>query len=330
MTAPTYVRYYHHQHQGYLDAYISPADGGLILHYHANQQDYRVFYHQHDMQYFAAVGQVPAAIDFADDTRIEFVDSTLPAWLNLPQKNALNWVQKVERSWKWLFVSLTCVLLVIALTFKWLIPTVAHAVAHRLPADTLQQVGQHSELIVLEFTEPSKLSAQKQQHIQQLYQRLNFPDSKLIIRQGKTLAANALALPNRTIVITDELIELAQHDYEILAVLAHEVGHLQHRHSLQLALQEAGVQIFYMIVLGDMHDFLTTSSTSIIEAHYSQNFELQADRFAVQRLHELNISRQYMIDMLSRLATDDEPATTNFMQSHPSTPERIQQIKDLP
>ena len=41
----------------------------------------------------------------------------------------------------------------------------------------------------------------------------------------------ALALPGGIIVVTDDMVNLAANDPELLAVLAHEMGHLRGRHA---------------------------------------------------------------------------------------------------
>ena len=40
------------------------------------------------------------------------------------------------------------------------------------------------------------------------------------------MGLNAAAIPNNTIIVTDELVKLSGADEEVLAVLAHEQGHL--------------------------------------------------------------------------------------------------------
>ena len=47
------------------------------------------------------------------------------------------------------------------------------------------------------------------------------------------MGLNAAALPNNTIIVTDELVKLNGADEEVLAVLAHEQGHLVQKHSMQ-------------------------------------------------------------------------------------------------
>ncbi len=52
-------------------------------------------------------------------------------------------------------------------------------------------------------------------------------------RASPIIGANAFALPGGIVIVTDQLMQLAEHDDEILAVLAHEIGHVKHRHVLR-------------------------------------------------------------------------------------------------
>src|SRR5437764_1298137 len=63
---------------------------------------------------------------------------------------------------------------------------------------------------------------------------------RLLVRNSEQLGANALALPDGTIVVTDWMVRLVQTrdnrlddagKDQLAAVLAHEVGHIEHRHT---------------------------------------------------------------------------------------------------
>ena len=50
--------------------------------------------------------------------------------------------------------------------------------------------------------------------------------------------------------MTDDLVELAKSDDEIIAVLAHEIGHVRGRHALRQMLQAAGISALAVALLG--------------------------------------------------------------------------------
>lgn len=318
---------------------ISNLAHDAILSYH-DEQHVKITYQQQtkiysikSFEYIASVGDILPCIDLPNDARIEFLTHEIPDWLNLKHKNMLNQVSLIERQWKWIAVSFVSVIVVIFATFKWLIPAFAYTVAMNLPADTLQRLGDESEKMVLQYTKDTQLSTQRQQQILQLYQRLEQKQpAKLIFRGGGRIGANALAIPNNTIVLTDELVELTHNDQELLGVLAHEQGHLDDRHSLQEIMRGLGISLFYMMITGDSSDLIANFPIAMISAKYSQKFELEADQNAIDELKRLGISPQHMANFLQRLEQQHGEQTSNnrlmdIFASHPPTPERVAQIQ---
>ena len=189
------------------------------------------------MMLVGALGKIQPVIELKDDARIEF-SQALPDWFQLRNKQLQHSIWKLERTPSLIVFSLFFVMLMVFATVQWGIPSASKYVAFQLPANTLNQIGDEAERYILDMTAPSQLPTARQQKILKDYRKLIAGDTpaKVLFRQGNRLGANALAIPNNTIILTDELVELAQNDQEIFGVLAHEQGHLAERHSLQLAL----------------------------------------------------------------------------------------------
>lgn len=115
------------------------------------------------------------------------------------------------------------------------IPYTAQQLAQLLPEQTLIEVGNQTEQKLIEQTEPSKLSAKHQARLKIVRTKIAVgKPAKIIFRQGgEIMGLNAAAIPNNTIIVTDELVKLSGTDEEVLAVLAHEQGHLVQKHSMQ-------------------------------------------------------------------------------------------------
>lgn len=98
----------------------------------------------------------------------------------------------------------------------------------------------------------TKLSTERQERIREGFNAI----AALSIRgqAGYTLnGPNAFALPDGTLVVTDELIELAGDDTEVtVGVLAHEIGHVELEHSLRQIYRAAGVAGLIMMIGGDI------------------------------------------------------------------------------
>ncbi|MDO5058716.1 MAG: M48 family metallopeptidase [Neisseria sp.] len=307
-------------------AQLSLANGQLRVCYEGKTAVYALS----DAEYLAAVGSVPPALELPDDARIVFSDGLIPEWLPLKNKTLLKKVGLWERSWKWVAAALLIMVLAVFAAFRWGIPAASYYAAHSLPETTLNGIGRQAEEMVVQLTDETRLSNRRRQEIAALYGRLKTDKpAKLLFREGKNIGANAFAIPNNTIVVTDELVKLAANDQEILAVLAHEQGHLAHRHSLQQALRGLGVGVLMLTLTGDGTDLLDNLPVLLATAQYSQAFELEADLYAVQSLQRLGIKPQYLADFLLRLdkQSGEEEGGSNLLGSHPLTSERVKQIE---
>ena len=315
-------------------AQLSPHAEGVMVCYGGQQR----IYHHDELHLIGAVGQVLPAIELPKDARIELRSSDIPPWLHNSHSRLSARVFAIEHSWRWIFISLMMMLLVIGMTYQWGIPFAAEHIAKHLPSKTLKTVGDEAEQLIINQTSPTQLSPTQQQHIRSLYQQqlstiidgLDNLDSHIIFRHGgDSIGANALAIPNGHIIITDELVNLIKNDPEILGVLAHEQGHLVERHSLQQALRGLGLSVLYVSLTGDAFSVVSVLPLAIVSAHYSQQFELQADHYAVQMLRAKQLPPSALSDFLQRLSQQnhEDSDASDFLDSHPATAKRIAAIR---
>ncbi len=158
------------------------------------------------------------------------------------------------------------------------------------------------------------------------------PAYSLNFRKGGFIGPNAFALPDGTIVLTDELVELAGTDDDlILGVLAHEIGHVDHEHSLRQLYRAAGVTALILLIGGDIgsgaQDVLV-QGTAVLALSYSRNAEREADRYSVELMHEAGrdpaaIARFFEI-LRDRLG---DKGDNDMLSTHPATPERIEETR---
>jgi Zn-dependent protease with chaperone function len=142
-------------------------------------------------------------------------------------------------------------------------------------------------------------------------------------RQGKRTGPNAFALPSGDVIVTDELVELAEDDDELVAVLAHELGHVVHRHGLRHALQNSTLALLLLTLSADgtaISSLAVGLPTLLVEARYSRDFEREADRYALSYLSAQGIDPAHFARMLSRIPGGSGGLT--FLSTHPSTDER--------
>ncbi len=293
-------------------------------------------YHADQMALFGTIGQRNPVIELENDARIELHSQTLPEWLPIDHKSFHHKVWRLERTPSLIIFSVIFVLALGFALIKWGVPTASKVIAFQLPENTLNRLGGQAEEYVMDYTKPSTLPKARQDQIRAAYMKLvaeNKP-ATLKFRAGDQLGANALALPNNTIILTDELVELAHSDQEIIGVLAHEQAHLLERHSLQQALSSLGFSVLYIAITGDSSDLMTTVPVAIVGAGYSRNFEQESDLYALKLMHKNQIETSHFANFLQRMSEDaeeeaEQSSWMSALSSHPATAERIKMVREF-
>ncbi len=265
---------------------------------------------------------------------------------------------RVESAWPLVVVlALTLILSTVAV-MRWGVPWAAEQAAMALPASAATQVG-HGTLKLLDTTvlSPSKLSAARKAELRDRFRGLSQPYDHLPLslhfRRG--VGPNAFALPDGTVLLTDELERLASDDDQILAVLAHEIGHVHHRHGLRMALETAAMSVLFAVMLGDASEIGNVTAgmpAAIAQAQFSQAHETQADDFALDVMMHAGIAPRHFAVIMRRLqesvAPEAQPDTRDsdaagaspsarrhravkrvqrYLASHPPTGERLRRFE---
>lgn len=293
------------------------------------------------------VGNTPRFIHFDNGASLETedndaVDSLVPS---LPHGRFHLTQHKVESKRRWIIAMLALTLVFGWGTIEYGIPYLAKQVAFALPRDVDEKLGDGvlAALDGLVF-EPSTLEAADRQRLRQGFDTLVGlstlkPDEvTLEFRASPVIGANALAFPSGIIVMTDELVKLAADDEEVLAVLAHEIGHIRHRHSLRGVLQNSTVALMIAGLTGDLASLTSISATIptlMVELKYSRSFELEADDYAVAMMNEMNIEPTKLGDVLIRMTkelgggNEDDDDISDYLSTHPGSATRMQRIKEM-
>lgn len=180
-------------------------------------------------------------------------------------------------------------------------PLIADHVARTLSPETEARLGA-SILQVLDTggCRPSTLDEARRDALRKRLVQLG-DGYRLELRSCPGMDPNAFALPGNTIVVTDELIRLAQSGDQLSAVLAHEMGHVRERHGVRTALQRAGVMTTVTAWTGETARLADALRVVMLESGYPRAFEDQADGFALQRMRDQSIPPRALADMLQVL-----------------------------
>ncbi len=113
-----------------------------------------------------------------------------------------------------------------------------------------------------------------------------------------------------------------------LAVIAHEIGHEEHRHVLRSVLQNSGVVLISAYFTGDVSSasaLVVSVPTFLLNNHYSQAFEKDADNYAFTSLAAHHISPGRFAEVLEAMQKADPHIRheTGYLSTHPLSIDRI-------
>ncbi|MGH8530894.1 MAG: M48 family metallopeptidase [Nevskiales bacterium] len=283
------------------------------------------------------LGSAPRRIGFADGAYCEVSDLAVLGRLlrRLGHRDGL--VDRWQRSWG---VALFCLALAAGTVFAgyfWGLPWTAARVAEQLPPLVVKTLSEQSlRLFDGELLKPSKLAPARIEQLKRGFAGFKFPhdrriSARILFRSSPEMGPNAFALPDGTIVLLDELVQLADHDEQIYAVLGHELGHVYHRHGLKLLVQSTLAGAFFAWWFGDMNSLVAAAPTVLLQARYSRGLEQEADAYAVTWLQRNSLQPARLAELLERLsralAERGDSSWLDYLASHPASRERIQALR---
>jgi Zn-dependent protease with chaperone function len=199
-------------------------------------------------------------------------------------------VVRWQNNWPLSLLALAGLVAALLSIYQWGVPAAAEALARRLPASFEKSMGD-TEFASMEkeLLAPSALPMEAQQNLRSRFAELVQPRGektayRLEFRSG-SMGANAFALPNGVIVITDDMLITARGNEDaLLGILCHELGHVQRHHSARQLLQSGGVGLMLNMWAGDVSSALASIPAIMANLKHSRDFEREADNYAIDMM----------------------------------------------
>jgi predicted Zn-dependent protease len=154
---------------------------------------------------------------------------------------------------------------------------------------------------------------------------------------------NAFAMAGGKVGVFSGLFRIVENEDQLASVLAHEIGHVAARHvnerlSQQMAMQGGGLLVGGLMA-GSGAGALT--SNAVMEAYgFSSNFtvigfdrkkEAEADHIGLMYMARAGYRPEEAIRILEHLeeVTAGKAPANSWLSTHPSTPDRIAQLREL-
>ena len=265
------------------------------------------------------------------------------AWLRASGQRESR-VVSVQQSWRWTLASLAAMIVLLIGFAIWGVPWLSRLALTAIPPSIDTRIGE-TTLAGLDrhLLQPSTLDAAQQQRLRDAFEQAlrrqpagSVPAHTLVFRNSR-IGPNAFALPGGTLVMTDQLARLFERDLDVLTgVLAHELGHVTHRHGMRMVVQASVIGILSTLVLGDFSSLLAGAPVMLGQQSYSRDAEREADAHSATVLKAAGIAPSVMVGFFekinaSRAEADKapQPAASDAswlgiaIASHPADAERI-------
>lgn len=289
------------------------------------------------MKLSSSIPGVATEIDFEDGGR--FIASDAQQRLTLSSARLEGFEKNKILIFASIFLVPFCMWFILAVGM----PYIANKSVVLVPQSVSNQMGEQSFDVINElFLSPSELPQATQDKViaqwDDAVATLGLSDNKynLFVYKSDYFGPNAFALPNGTVVITDALIEkLDDNPDAILAVLLHEIGHVEGQHSLRIVAQSVSNTLAIAVIFGDVESLgeaiLGTGSALVMNA-FSRDMEREADDYALEKLVKLGKSPQAFGDAMAVFLTlksqHEESDLLQYLSTHPEVKDRIKKAQE--
>ena len=256
--------------------------------------------------------------------------------------------QRMQTRWPALLGGLAVAAIGLMLFYRYGTPWAAAQLTRHVPLEWELSLSQQAMAQADQrWLQPSRLEAQRRAELRAeftgLLARLEpqirrypayAPRYELHFRRG--LGPNAFALPGGYVVMTDELVETAAKlglsDDALLGVLAHEIGHVEHRHGTRLVVEQGVLNVGLGLALGDVSNVVSMAGTLLTGLAYRRQHESEADCFALALMARAQRPTAPMAELLlglshQKAAPQQGGALSDWLSTHPATPQRAELLR---
>jgi len=245
-------------------------------------------------------------------------------------------LSRLKGSRRLIWGSLLVVLLLLALGIQQILSARSHLadfVADKIPLEWEQKAG---ETLLKPFMgndtiQDPELLASLKRLVNPVLEGIDHPRFDPKFHLLKSDQVNAFALPGGQVVVLSQLILEATRPEEIMGVIAHELAHVMHQHSVKSLISSISVFVIISALLGDISPILETiigRGAQLWTLKYSREFEREADELGWNYLVKGGVDPTGLIGFFKILKdkyAQDIPSFS-FLSSHPATENRIRYL----
>lgn len=252
-------------------------------------------------------------------------------------KNSLYFLQKDITS-KLLFFNYKAIIPIfivvmgfMAFAYLYAIPYAAEKVAENTSLSSEETFG---ELINTSMTKSLTIDTVRTERLMAFYKQLNHKTKYNIrihfVDDDETV--NAFALPGGNIYVFSGLFNKITKPEQLVSLLYHEMGHIEHRHSLKHIYRTLSRSMIISALLSDINGLsnaVIENADMIMQLKYSKELESDADTYSLKSMYDEKLDINGFISLFEILEKESEGSEVpEILSSHPLNKNRIKSAKD--
>ena len=243
-------------------------------------------------------------------------------------------VLPVSKIRPWFWTAAAVLLGLIVCFYIWGLPLAADQVAQIIPQSTDEFLGkQLYQQIIANEKQEKELTRNVRGFLRQMHMPSSYKLQVAVIDESNP---NAFALPGSYMVIHNSILGRMQKPEELAALLGHEAGHVQKRHTTRALFRSLASYMFISLIFGDVSGITSVvlqNADALKRLEYSRQLEREADQFGFRVLQQNHINPEGMVLLFERLKQEEKKsgssAPDEFLSTHPPLESRIKNIREM-
>lgn len=189
-------------------------------------------------------------------------------------------------------------------------------------------IGEQINEMLLERNYDLYRNPQVNRYVEQIGQRLVAASDRRDIPYNFQIVVsediNAFAIPGGYIYVTTGLLRAADNEAQLAAVLAHEIAHVNERHSIEALRESVLAQGIAETVGIETSTLAQVGYQLALELPRTRSFEYEADQVGLGILQNAGYAPIAQINFFNQLM--EQPFPPEFLRTHPTSENRIEAI----
>lgn len=140
---------------------------------------------------------------------------------------------------------------------------------------------------------------------------------------------NAFCLPGGKMTVYTGILPVAQSETGLAVVMGHEIAHALERHGTEAVSRQMGAGVILQILTGGEPGQLSQLAANLTNLSFGRRAELEADRSGLRYMARAGYNPQEAVAFWQRMAAGAGPSPPEWLSTHPSNANRIEQIEEL-